>query len=86
MGELCLQNTHMVKEMGSINLTKAELAEITGRLKPTAQAKWFRKNGFTVLLRADGMPLVSRAHFEVKMGGYLAGSKPRDYKPNFGAL
>ncbi|MBL4821228.1 MAG: DUF4224 domain-containing protein [Gammaproteobacteria bacterium] len=76
----------MVRVMGSINLTKAELEEITGRSKPTAQVKWLRQNGFTVLVRADGMPLVSRAHFEAKMGGYLAGSKPREFKPNFGAL
>ena len=84
MGELCLHKTQL--NMKSINLTSIELVQITGRVKPAAQIRWFRKNGFTALLRADGKPLVSRAHFEAKMGGFLSGSKPRDYKPNFGAL
>lgn len=69
-----------------INLTSDELKEITGRQKATAQLRWLRRNGFTALLRADGIPLVSRAHFEAKMGGYLPRSKPQNFEPNFGAI
>ncbi len=68
-----------------INLTPVEVIAVTGRIKPSAQLRWFQQMGFVVLLRADGKPLVSRAHFEAKMGG-AAGSKPQTYTPNFGAL
>ncbi len=47
-----------------ITLTYKELKAITGRVKSSAQIKWLRKHGFTVLPRADGKPLVSRNHFE----------------------
>ncbi len=53
----------------SLHLTSEELKAITGRVRPSAQVKWLRANGFTVLQRADGVPLVSRAHFELVMGG-----------------
>lgn len=72
--------------MNLIYLTLDEIKGITGRIKSVAQIRWFRQNGFTVLQRADGMPLISRAHFEVKMGGFQAGSKSQNYQPNLGAL
>ncbi|NKB32539.1 MAG: DUF4224 domain-containing protein [Pseudomonadales bacterium] len=72
--------------MKSINLTKKELKKITARVKPAAQLRWLRRNGFTALLRADGTPLVSRAHFEAKMDGYLTGKKHQTCEPNFGAV
>jgi hypothetical protein len=88
MGELCPQFTYQQESivLEPINLTKKELQEITGRQKAAYQLLWLRKNGFTALLRADGTPLVSRAHFEAKMGGYLPGTKPQSYEPNFGAI
>lgn len=72
--------------MSLIYLTADELKGISGYCKPTAQLRWLRRNGFTALLRADGIPLVSRAHFEAKMGGYLPGTKPQNFEPNYGAL
>lgn len=72
--------------MKPINLTPEELRSITGRVKPSAQIRWLLSMGFTVLPRADGQPLVSRAHFEARMGGTDAGSRPRTLEPNFGAL
>jgi hypothetical protein len=69
-----------------INLTPVELIAVTGRIKPSAQLRWLQQMGFVVLLRADGKPLVSRAHFEAKMGGAVTGSKPQASTPNFGAL
>ena len=72
--------------MASISLTRKELRKITGRVNPVSQYRWFQKNGFTVLIRADGHLVVSRAHFESKMGGLLPGSKQQNYEPNLGAL
>lgn len=69
-----------------INLTFEEIREITGRVKATAQIRWLRQHGFTVLPRADGKPLVSRAHFEAKMGGHLSQSKPQVYEPDYSTL
>ena len=71
----------------SIHLTQEELKAITGRSRWNAQLRWLRSNGFTVLQRADGMPLVSRAHFELVMGG--VGSEMasrREIEPDFDAL
>ncbi len=72
--------------MTPINLTPDEIKDVTGRCKPSAQIRWFQQMGFTVLRRADGKPLISRAHFEAKMGGLLGVSKARNYEPNFGAI
>lgn len=72
--------------MSPINLTFEEIKEITGRCKPSAQIRWLQTMGFTVLRRADGKPLISRAHFEFKMGGTADRSKAQTYEPNFGAI
>lgn len=72
--------------MESIILTTQELLDITGRIKASAQVRWLRQHGFTVMQRADGRPIVSRSHFQVKMDGIQAGTKPKTYEPNFGAL
>ena len=69
-----------------IYLTIEELKEITGRVKATAQIKWLRSKGFTVLLRADNRPLVSRNHFEAMMGGKHYQSKAQVHEPDFSSL
>ena len=69
-----------------IYLTIEELKEITGRVNATAQIKWLRSQGFTVLLRADGRPLVSRNHFEAMMGGQHYQSKVQVHEPDFSTL
>ena len=72
--------------MDTISLTKNELIEITGREKPSAQIKWLRSQGFTVITRADGRPFVSRNHFEAIMGGHHYNSKAEAYEPDFSTL
>lgn len=72
--------------MSPIYLTIEEVKGITGRVKASAQIRWLRQQGFTVLQRADGVPLISRAHFESKMGGLLGLSKSKEYEPNYGAI
>lgn len=69
--------------MDSICLTKEEIIKITGRKKPSAQIKYLRSQGFTVIPRADGTPLISRTHFEAMMGGSHYSSKPQNFEPNF---
>ena len=69
-----------------IYLTIEELKEITGRVKASAQIRWLRSQGFTVLPRADGRPLVSRNHFEAMMGGQHYQSKAEVHEPDFSAL
>jgi len=49
-------------------LTGGEIKTLTGRTRPSAQIRWLRTNGFEVLQRADGMPLVLRSAVVAKMG------------------
>ena len=69
-----------------INLTAEELREITGKVKPSAQVRVLRTLGFTVKLRPDGRPLMSRAHFEALMGGLPSSTKAQEYEPDFSTL
>ncbi len=69
-----------------IYLTIEELREVTGRVKASAQIRWLRSQGFTVLARADGRPLVSRSHFEAMMGGQHYQSKSPVYEPDFSSF
>ncbi len=69
-----------------ITLTYHELKAITGRVKASAQIKWLRRNGFTVLPRADGKPLVSRNHFETIMNGHIPISRSKHIEPDFSSL
>ena len=52
-------------------LTDAEIREIVAPLtQPSAIVRWFRLNGFhAVKVRPNGMPLITRAHFDAVTGG-----------------
>lgn len=55
-------------------LTDAELRRIADPLKqPAAITRWFQRSGFEVKRKPNGMPLVSRAHFEHVMCGHRPG-------------
>jgi len=69
--------------MSTICLSVEELQDVTGRVKASAQARWLRHHGFTFKLRADGMPLVSRNHFEAIMSGLGRPTKTPDVQPDF---
>ena len=69
--------------MNTIHLKTEELREITGKVKPSAQVRVLRALGLTVKIRPDGRPLVSRAHFEAVMGGFLFPTKTRTVEPDF---
>jgi len=69
-----------------IYLTTEELQGITGFKKASAQVRALRRMGFQFITRADGSPLVSRAHFELLLCGLpIAGSIDTD-EPDFSSL
>jgi hypothetical protein len=51
-------------------LTEAEIREIADPLcQPAAIVRWFKKSGFDVTVRPNGMPLITRANFDAVTGG-----------------
>ncbi len=64
-------------------LTPAELAELTGRKRPSLQRAWLVQNGYKFDVRADGRPSLLRAAVEARQG---ARSAPRTSGPNWDAL
>jgi hypothetical protein len=59
-------------------LTAAELAELTGLKRPSAQARWLAQAGLRHVLAADGRPRVLRAEVERAMlGGPVRQAEPR---------
>jgi hypothetical protein len=69
----------------AICLTVDELREITGFKKYSAQLRYLRQQGFKVMARADGKPVISRTHFEQVMGVKLP-SSASEFEPDYGAL
>jgi len=64
------------------HLTDAEIIDMVAPLKqPAAIVRWFRAQGFTVREKPNGMPLVSRAHFEAHLSGEQAPSVTADATP-----
>jgi hypothetical protein len=53
----------------ALNLTEAELREITKRRRYSAQAKQLRAMGIRFISRPDGFPLVARTHYLSLFGG-----------------
>lgn len=54
-------------------LTDAEILGIVAPLRqPAAIVRWFRHEGFEVRVRPNGMPLISRAHFDAITSGPTA--------------
>ena len=72
--------------MMNLCLTKEELQEITGLKRFAAQFRWLSQQGFIVRKRGDGMPIVSRQHFESMMGGILPLAKSKLQQPDFSSL
>ena len=66
--------------VNSLNLTKDELIEITGKVRSSSQVKVLRQLGFEVKVRPDGFPLIARKHYLKLMGVYDKNFK--DVKPD----
>ncbi len=50
-------------------LSVDELRELTGYKKSALQRRWLAENGYCFEVRADGKPVVSRAHYEDRQQG-----------------
>lgn len=72
--------------MNHLCLTKDELQEVTGLKRFASQFRWLSQQGFIVRQRGDGMPIISRQHFESVMGGLLPSSKSKSQQPDFSSL
>lgn len=61
-------------------LTEAEIREIADPLcQPAAIVRWFKKSGFDVTVRPNGMPLITRSNFEAVKGSIATrGDKPSE--------
>jgi len=70
----------------SLNLTPEEIFEITGAIRHKTQVSRLRAMGFVVAVRADGAPIVSRQHYQLKMGGLDGKTTQEERGPNFDAL
>lgn len=67
-------------------LTEEEIKEITHASRPTTQTNRLRQMGFTVLIRPDNTPVVSRANF-LKITGALPQEQALQYsEPDWGAI
>ncbi len=67
-------------------LSRTELGELTGLSRPSAQIRWLRANGFEVLQRADGVPLILRDALTTRMGFGDANHRCVVVKPCWNAL
>ncbi len=54
--------------MDALNLTKEELIEVTGKLRPSAQYRVLCEMGIPTKKRTDGIPLVCRQVYLEIMG------------------
>lgn len=50
-------------------LTEEQVAQLTGRKRPSSQQRWLKENGIKFLEGADGRPRVLVSHLEQVMGG-----------------
>lgn len=70
----------------SLNLNAEELAEVTGKVRASAQVRVLRALRIPILVRPDGFPLVSRSTYDQMMGISKRSSNSREYKPNLEVL
>lgn len=68
--------------MGRLILSQSEIAEITERVRPSAQIRRLTQLGIPFRIRADNVPIVSRAAFEQAMGAQGALQR-RASEPDF---
>lgn len=63
-------------------LTTAEIRTLTGRQRPSAQARWLRDHGYRHTVNAQGAPVVAVAEANRK----LVGGTRQAQEPNWEAL
>jgi hypothetical protein len=63
-------------------LTPDEIQSLTGRVRPTAQARWLRQHGYRHTVNALGLPVVAVAEANRK----LVGGAKTNQEPNWEAM
>ena len=63
-------------------LTADDIQQLTGYKLPGCQRRWLAENGYSFDVRADGKPIVSKAHYESRHGE----KEHRPSEPNLAAL
>lgn len=64
-------------------LSPEQIEQLTGYRKAALQRQWLINNGYSFDVRADGRPVVSKAHYESRHGLKLS---KRASVPNLAAL
>jgi hypothetical protein len=74
--------------MAEIFLTREEVAQLTNRLRPAAQARVLRFMGVEHRIRPDRSLAVMRAHVEKLFCGEpsAASAKAKSFEPNWSAM
>jgi len=65
-------------------LTTQEIQRLTGYVRPSAQMRWLRKNGWRFTVNGLREPIVAVAESERKL--VSGDGMTRRHEPNFGAL
>ena len=63
-------------------LTATELKSLTGYIRPSAQVRWLRRNGYKFTINGLGEPVVAVA----EANRHLVGGRAARQEPNFEAL
>lgn len=63
-------------------LTEADIHRLTGKKRPSAQARWLKRKGYRFTVNGLGEPIVAVAEANRK----LVGGAVRKEEPNWGAM
>jgi hypothetical protein len=64
-------------------LSSCDMNRLTGYVRPSAQARWLRRNGYRFTVNGLGEPVVAEAEAARKL---IGGSSSVTQEPNFGAI
>jgi hypothetical protein len=64
-------------------LSSCDINRLTGYVRPSAQARWLRRNGYRFAVNALGEPVVAEAEAARKL---IGGGNNVTQEPNFGAI
>jgi Domain of unknown function (DUF4224) len=72
--------------MSTLFLSKDELADLSGVVRPTLQIRWLRDNGWRYSVDFNGKPRVSREHFSHRLVFTALPEKAKTSTPRFDRL
>jgi hypothetical protein len=66
-------------------LAEADVQNLTGRMRPSAQIEWLRRSGWRFAINALGKPVVALAEFNRRMVGGVQRTVAQQ-EPNWDAM